>query len=108
VGFGCGSWILNPELEQIYSPTSNMVLWQRELYLYPFPFGGNSGLYFVFARDDVDPATAPRDTSLRRAILDHLEAGGKMRPGGMFFLTEDFEQFGTQVYRSNWPPDGLG
>ncbi|MFH1568475.1 MAG: acyltransferase domain-containing protein, partial [Gemmatimonadota bacterium] len=37
VGFACASWILNPQLETIYRPDSNMVLWQRQLYLHPFP-----------------------------------------------------------------------
>ena len=92
VGFACGSWILNPELDRIYRPDSNMVLWQRELYLYPLANHPNSrsGLHFVFGTNDVDPATAPRDTSLRRALLDHLDAGGRLLGGGMFLLLEDF------------------
>ncbi len=106
-GFGCGSWILNPELEHIYSPQSNMVLYQRELYLFPWPSGPRSGLYFTFGREDIDLATAPRDTGLRRALLDHLATGGRLRTGGMFLLTEDFRRFGTQVYRSHWPPEGV-
>lgn len=103
VGFGCGSWILNPQLADIYSPTSNMILWQRELYLHPIPTSDRSGLYFIFGRDDVDPATAPRDTSLRRALLDHLAAGGRLIGEGMFFLAEDFKHYGTQYYLSQWP-----
>ena len=107
VGFACGSWILNPQLEWIYSPTSNMVLWQRELYLFPIPSGGQSGLYFIFGQDDPDPATAPRDTSLRRALLDQVAAGGRVIAGGMFFLKEDFPHFGSQYYRRHWPPKAL-
>ncbi len=101
VGFACGSWILNPELDRIYRPDSNMVLWQRELYLYPLAHhpDSRSGLHFIFGTDDVDPATAPRDTSLRRALLEHLETGGRLLGGGMFLLLEDFEHFGTQIYR---------
>lgn len=101
VGFACGSWILNPELEHIYSPESNMVQWQRELYLYPLPNqpDSRSGLHFVFGTQDIDLAGAPRDTSLRRALLDHLEAGGRLLGGGMFLLLEDFPAFGSQVYR---------
>jgi len=101
-GFACGSWILNPELEHIYSPDSNMVLYQRELYLFPMASWPRAGLYFVFGDEDIDPQTAPRDTSLRRALLDHILAGGRLRVSGMFFLTEDFVRFGTQVYRSDW------
>ena len=101
--FACGSWILNPQLEQIYRPDSNMVLWQRELYLFPVSSGDRSGIYFVFGEDDVDPISAPRDTSLRRALLDHMAAGGRLIGGGMFVLREDFAHFGSQVYRNQWP-----
>ena len=101
VGFACGSWILNPELERIYRPGSNIVLWQRELYLYPTANrpDSRSGLYFVFGTDDVDLAAAPRDTSLRRALLDHLATGGRLLGGGMFLLLEDFEHYGTQIHQ---------
>ncbi len=100
--FSCGSWILNPQLAQIYRPDSNMVLWQRELYLYPIPSGDRSGLVFVFGKDDIDLETAPRNTSLRRTLLDHMRAGGRLIGGGMFFLCEDFDQFGMQAYRRCW------
>lgn len=103
VGFACYSWILDPHLAEIYRPDANMVLWQRELYLFPVPSGNRSGLYFVFGQDDVDPDTAPRDTSMRRALLDHLAAGGGVISGGMFLLSEDFARFGSQVYRGQWP-----
>ena len=105
VGFACGSWILNPELAQIYRPDSNIVLWQRELYLFPTPNrrDSRSGLYFVFGTDSVDLATAPRDTSMRRALLDHLATDGRLLGGGMFLLLEDFDHYGTQVYRSATP-----
>ena len=97
--FACYSWILNPELERIYRPDSNMVLWQRELYLFPTPSGKREGLGFVFGMSEVNPATARRDTSLRRALLDHLATGGRLIGGGMFMLLEDFPRFGQQVYR---------
>ncbi len=102
VGFACGSWILNPQLAQIYRADSNIVLWQRELYLYPIPSGDRSGLVFVFGEDQVDLKTAPRDTSLRRALLDHMSAGGRLIGGGMFLLREDFVHFGTQPYHQHW------
>jgi hypothetical protein len=101
-GFACNSWILNPDLERIYRPQANMVKWQRELYLFPVPSGDRNGVYFVFGRGDIDVETAPRDTSLRRALLDHLAAGMRVVSGGMFLLTEDFQRYGTQVYRRQW------
>ncbi|MHB8994990.1 MAG: acyltransferase domain-containing protein [Armatimonadota bacterium] len=99
VGLGCMSWILNPQIGQIYRPDSNMVLWQQEMYLYPIPSSGRDGLHFLFARDDIDPATAPRDTSMRRAFLDWLASGKRLMSGGAFILTEDLQHYGTQHYR---------
>jgi hypothetical protein len=102
-GFACDSWVLNPELSEILTPTSNPVLWQHELYLFPVPSDGREGLQFIFGREDVDPATAPRDTSLRRALLDRLAAGKPLRAGGMFCLPTEVAEFGTQPYRRRWP-----
>jgi len=108
VGFACDSWILNPQLDCIYRPNSNMVLWQRELHLFPIATGDRSGVYFVFGTDDVAIDSAPRDTSLRRALLDHLANGGRLIGGGMFMLVEDFQHFGTQFYRRRWDEQGRG
>ena len=105
-GFACDSWILNPELDRIYRPNSNIVLWQRELHLFPIATGNRCGVYFVFGTDDVDLDSAPRDTSMRRALLDHLTRGGRLIGGGMFMLLEDFSHFGTQVYRRKWDRGG--
>jgi len=46
--------------------------------------------------------TAPRETSLQRAILDYLQAGNVWRAGGMFFLMDDLDRFGRQWYRSSY------
>jgi hypothetical protein len=103
LGFACYSWVLNTELAEFYSPTCNMVLWQRELHLFPLPSNGREGLQFIFGREDVNPATAPRDTSLQRALLDRLGAGLPLRAGGMFCLPEELLEYGSQPYRRRWP-----
>jgi len=102
VGFACGSWILNPELDRIYRPDSNMVLWQRETYLFPIWAGRRCGVHFIFGEGNPDPATAPRQTSLQRALLDHMAVDGRLIGGGMFLLSEDFGTPGSQVYRRQW------
>ena len=102
-GFACQSWILNPELDRIYRPDSNMVTWQRELYLFPVGGGPRAGVYFVFGDQDVDPALARRNTSLRRALAEHMASGGRLIAGGMFMLSEDSARFGAQPYRCRWP-----
>ncbi len=97
--FATNSWMFNTQFETMLSPNSKMLAWQRELFLFPAVSSGKDGLYFVFNRDEIDLATAPRDTTLRRAMIDHLQAGNNLRNGGMFFLFEDLPQYGTQVYR---------
>jgi hypothetical protein len=42
---------------------------------------------------------------LQCAVLNFLAAGNIWRGGGgMFFLTEYLDRYGTQHYRSHWPP----
>jgi len=78
---------------------SNILRWQREGYLYPNGPGDNDFATFVFGTSTIDPATVPRDTRLRRAVIAHLERGGQLRCGGYFLLRRDLSRFGTQPYR---------
>src|SRR5205823_4520781 len=75
----CGSWIFNTQFEQIPLSSENLVRYQRELYLYPMPSNGRNGLWFIYLQDDFDPATLPRDTSLRRGVAKFLETGETWR-----------------------------
>jgi hypothetical protein len=97
------SWIFNPQLEEIMGRDSNLARYQRQLYLFPITSKGPAGLFFIFGEDTVDPATAPRDTRLRRGILEFIEAGNSFRSSGMMFFPEDIDAFGDQPYRRAWP-----
>jgi len=97
------SWIFNNQLQQIRLSSENLARFQRELYLYPVRSSGQDGLWFIFLREPLDLATAPRQTSLQRAVADFISAGNVWRNGGMFFLTEHLPYFGTQYYRSQEP-----
>lgn len=96
----CGSWMFSPILEQILPGDSNLTKFLRELYLCPINSRGNDALWFVFLQKPFDLATAPRATSLQRAILSYLEAGNTWHNGGMFFMLDDIDRFGRQWYRS--------
>ena len=100
IAFCCGSWILNGQLEEWLPPTSNLVRFQREVYLFPIRLSLETLLDRVFGGAPPDLAKAPRDTALRRAILDHLLAGKAFRPtgGGCFLFPEDLD-WGREVYR---------
>lgn len=92
--FCCESWILNPDwLTEL--PGSHLARFMEELYLTPVPECDRAGLFFVFGRDDGDPAAYPADNSLRRAFRRLIDAGRPLRAGGMFLLTADLERFGT-------------
>jgi len=104
VGIASRSWIFNTQLQQILPPTANLVMYQRELYLFPIPSSPSGGLYFIFCQEEIDWASAPRDTSLQRAVADFISAGNTWRVGGMFVLNEDMEHVGAQYYQSRWPP----
>jgi hypothetical protein len=57
-------------------------------------------LLFVFGSKEVDVATAPRDTQLRRAVLERLEQGLPLFCGLYMLLRQDLPRFGTQPYRT--------
>jgi hypothetical protein len=82
--FYCGSWLLDPQLVDVLRPESNMVnfqqRWVLETELGP---GDEDAIFFVFRRrGDIDRTALPRDTTLQRAILDKLDAGGHWRAYG--------------------------
>ena len=97
----CHTWMFSPQLQQFLPPESNLVKFQREFYLYPHPGGVNFLWNFVFGAKYPDRATAPRDTALRRAVLDWLETGGEIfdLPGVMFHAPAEW---GVQPYMRRW------
>ncbi|MBN1671518.1 MAG: DUF5596 domain-containing protein [Kiritimatiellae bacterium] len=97
--FVCSSWILDPQLEALLKPESNLVRFQKEVYLYPLLGAGATMNSAVFGLGTKDIRTAPRRTSMQRALAEHIEKGGRLRSGGCFLFPEDFD-WGTQVYRS--------
>jgi hypothetical protein len=97
--FVCGSWLLNGELQEFLPLESNIVRFQKELYLFPIGLNRDSVFWRVFGGVPEDLGEAPRDTALRRAILDRAASGEPFRPtaGGCFLFPEDLD-WGAQVY----------
>lgn len=110
VGFACHSWILDSQFPDLLPPSSNLVRFQREVYLFPIPRGGGLirrvfGYGFEERDGTVSPedlARLPRRTTMQRAFAAHLEAGGRFRGGGCFLLKED-TNWGSACYRTRWP-----
>ena len=97
----CHTWFFTAQLQQILPRESNLVRFQREFYLFPHPGGPGFLWSYVFNEKCRDPRTAPRDTSLRRAVLDWLAGGGELfdLPGLMFHGPEEW---GSQPYMGAW------
>lgn len=100
-GFTCVSWLLDPQFGDILPPGSNIVSFHREFYLFPVQRGDEQVFERVFGGKPEDLSTASRETSMQRAILDFMAAGGLMRSCGGFILNEDVPCWGGRVYRSN-------
>lgn len=97
VGVVCASWVFNPNMADFLPADSNLVRLVQSVRLFPIKISPNQGLGFIFRREEkFDPATAPRDTSLQRAVLDYLAAGNTWRCGGMFLPAEEMAPFGRR------------
>jgi hypothetical protein len=103
LAFTCFSWILDNQFEQLLPVTSNLVRFQKEVYLFPILSGPNSTLNTVFGTTKVDLATLPRRTTMQRAFAAHLDKGGTFQAGACFLLPEDLK-WGAQVYRRQTLP----
>lgn len=78
----CGSWLLDDQLAGCLPPTSNIVQFQRRFTLFARTHDADrSVLNFVFHRREA-PASLdelPQRTTLERALVAHLKAGGHWR-----------------------------
>ncbi|MGC0274058.1 acyltransferase domain-containing protein [Pseudactinotalea sp. Z1739] len=78
----CDSWLLDPHLAEVLDAGSNIVDFGRRWRLVGEARESDAAvLYFVFGYrprpgQEPDRSGLPRRTSLERAVLDHLDAGG--------------------------------
>jgi len=74
----CGSWLLDPQLAQYLPPESNIIRFQRRFQLLPGGQDGNRDvLRFVFHTFTTPLDELPQRTSLERAAVAHMKAGGR-------------------------------
>jgi hypothetical protein len=79
----CHSWLLDPQLADRLPPGSNIVAFQRRFrpaYEVTAP-ADLEPLSFVFDDPSLPLAELPRDSTLRRVLVEHLLAGGHWRDG---------------------------
>jgi hypothetical protein len=107
--FVCISWLCDAQLERQLPPTSNIVRWLEQFYLFPVESDAWSALRSVFGvhvpynhQGTLDLDALPRETSLQRIILSHLESGGHWRKAGALLFPEDIHRWGLQPYRNSF------
>ncbi|MDP9275836.1 MAG: acyltransferase domain-containing protein [Chloroflexota bacterium] len=73
----CTSWLLDPQLAEYLAPDSNVIRFQRRFNLVGHGYDGDADvLRFVFHRIAPNIDDLPQRTTLERAIVAHLSAGG--------------------------------
>ena len=84
-GFACGSWLLDPTLQDFLPKTSNIVRFQSLFNLYPSPDGNDwQTRERVFGDPDLPLDKVPLKTSLQRIVHDQILNGHRFRSGNMF------------------------
>ena len=77
----CNSWLLNPQHDEMLKPGSNMLLFAHDFTLANVGvYNDNAGLWRTFDcqfTGDID--ALPTDTTLRRAYVDLLKRGEKLK-----------------------------
>ncbi|MGW5667432.1 acyltransferase domain-containing protein [Micromonospora sp. NPDC003776] len=73
----CVSWLLDEQLTEYLPAESNILRFQRRFRLLPSPGTDDSAtmVQFVFNRPISELDRLPRDTTLQRAVVDHIRSG---------------------------------
>jgi len=101
--FWTSTWMMDPRLQKLLAPESNIVRMQREMYVHPGLQGDNNQYYErVFGWGTKNINTVEWKTSLQKAIGKYLNAGGHFHGGYSFMLHDDFS-WGNQVYIRQMP-----
>ncbi|MGC4191620.1 MAG: acyltransferase domain-containing protein [Thermomicrobiales bacterium] len=82
----CNSWLLDTQLRDYLSPASNIIAFQRRFrHIRPGEWANDGPLRFVFGPVDWPLEDYPQETSVQRAVVQHLK-DGKDWHGGMGWM----------------------
>ncbi|MEK6991707.1 acyltransferase domain-containing protein [Paenibacillus sp. FSL K6-1566] len=90
------SWLFTPQLRELLPPSSNIVRFQKQFYLYPTAGSERFLWNFVF-NEMTEVKEAKPDTLLRKQVLSYLEEGKEIFDMNGIFL-DICGDFGTVVY----------
>lgn len=95
-GMICHTWLFTPQLREMLPPSSNIVKFQRQFYLYPTAGSERFLWNFVF-NELTELKDAKPDTSLRKQVLRYIEEGKELFDMNGIFL-DICGEFGTVSY----------
>ncbi len=100
-GWACHSWFLDNQYANLLPESSNIIKFQKELYLYPINESGEDSYWRIFGEKAMtnDLKNLPKESSLQRVIAEFIDKGGRLRSGGGFFLIDELP-LGKQCYRN--------
>ena len=90
--FVCNSWLLDNQFQNFLPQNSNIVKFQKELFLFSIVSNQNDILKAIFGNDYSNFAKIEPKTTLHKVDIQHLLKGNHFRGGAGFLLLEDLEQ----------------
>lgn len=92
--FFCESWLLDPQLNEILSPTSNIAVYRKRSYLIPCDLGEADTIWRCLGQQAVDHGVdaVPHTTGLQKAIAAFVKSGRKFHCGSSVLFPEDVEK----------------
>lgn len=82
----CNSWLLDEQLSDYLSPGSNILAFQRRFQeIRPTEWNNTGILRFVFGPTDAPLDQRPQQTTVERAVVEHIRAGKEWH-GGMGWM----------------------
>ncbi len=99
-GYVSSSWLFDSQLQKILLPSSNIVKFQREFYLYPLKASDFQTFERVFGGKLDNVKSLKAKSSLQKAILDYINEGNHMRQTAMFLLKDDLKYWGEAFYQT--------
>jgi GNAT domain-containint protein/N-acyltransferase family protein len=76
----CHSWLLDPQLAEYLRPESNVVKFQQRFTPIPGGKDDDAAVFeFVFRTMKADLDSLPQNTTLERAVVQHIRGGGHWR-----------------------------
>ena len=87
-GFSCHSWLMDPQLDEILNPESNIVKFRQRFKPLTHKSKGQDVFNFIFNKPnmDFDIQDLPEETSLHRALKNHYLSGKAIYEFDGFFF----------------------